>query len=164
MVQALHKAGIRVILDVVYNHTFNIAGSNFERTAPGYFYRQKPDGTYADASACGNETASDRPMMRKYMIESVLHWVNEYHIDGFRFDLMGIHDIKTMNEIRAALTAVDPSIVVYGEGWAAQAPQLPQDSLAMKANTQRCLTLFVVPKILTSRVFSWLYCRAVRRV
>lgn len=137
MVQALHKAGIRVILDVVYNHTFNIAGSNFERTAPGYFYRQKPDGTYADASACGNETASDRPMMRKYMIESVLHWVNEYHIDGFRFDLMGIHDIKTMNEIRAALTAVDLSIVVYGEGWAAQAPQLPQDSLAMKANTHR---------------------------
>ena len=137
MVQAFHKAGIRVILDVVYNHTFNIAGSNFERTAPGYFYRQKPDGTYADASACGNETASDRPMMRKYMIESVLYWVNEYHIDGFRFDLMGIHDIKTMNEIRAALTAVDPSIVVYGEGWAAQAPQLPQDSLAMKANTYR---------------------------
>ena len=137
MVQALHKAGIRVILDVVYNHTFNIDGSNFERTVPGYFYRQKPDGTYADASACGNETASERPMMRKYMIESVLYWVNEYHIDGFRFDLMGIHDIETMNEIRRALTAVDPSIFIYGEGWAAQAPQLPQDSLAMKANTHR---------------------------
>lgn len=137
MVQALHKAGIRVILDVVYNHTFNIEGSNFERTAPGYFYRQRPDGTYADASACGNETASDRPMMRKYIIESVLHWVREYHIDGFRFDLMGIHDIETMNLVRAALTAVDPSIIVYGEGWAAQAPQLPQDSLAMKANTYR---------------------------
>lgn len=137
MVQALHKAGIRVILDVVYNHTFNIEGSNFERTAPGYFYRQRPDGTYADASACGNETASDRPMMRKYIIESVLHWAREYHIDGFRFDLMGIHDIRTMNEVRAALTALDPSIIVYGEGWAAQAPQLPQDSLAMKANTYR---------------------------
>ena len=137
MVQTLHKAGIRVILDVVYNHTFNIEGSNFERTAPGYFYRQKPDGTYADASACGNETASERPMMRKFMIESVLHWVNEYHIDGFRFDLMGIHDIETMNEIRRALTAVDPTIYIYGEGWAAQAPQLPQDSLAMKANTYR---------------------------
>lgn len=137
MVQALHKAGIRVILDVVYNHTFSIDGSNFERTAPGYFYRQRPDGTYADASACGNETASNRPMMRKYIVESVLHWAREYHIDGFRFDLMGIHDIRTMNEVRAALTALDPSIIVYGEGWAAQAPQLPQDSLAMKANTYR---------------------------
>ena len=137
MVQALHKAGIRVILDVVYNHTFNIEGSNFERTAPGYFYRQKSDGTYADASACGNETASERPMMRKFMMESVLYWVSEYHIDGFRFDLMGIHDIETMNEIRHALTAVDPTIYIYGEGWAAQAPQLPQDLLAMKANTYR---------------------------
>ena len=137
MVQALHQAGIRVILDVVYNHTFSIDGSNFERTAPGYFYRQRPDGTYADASACGNETASNRPMMRKYIVESVLHWAREYHIDGFRFDLMGIHDIRTMNEVRAALTAFDPSIIVYGEGWAAQAPQLPQDSLAMKANTYR---------------------------
>ena len=137
MVQALHKAGIRVILDVVYNHTFSIDGSNFERTAPGYFYRQRPDGTYADASACGNETASNRPMMRKYIVESVLHWAREYHIDGFRFDLMGIHDIRTMNEVRAALTTLDPSIIVYGEGWAAQAPQLPQDSLAMKANTYR---------------------------
>ena len=137
MVQALHQAGIRVILDVVYNHTFSIDGSNFERTAPGYFYRQRPDGTYADASACGNETASNRPMMRKYIIESVLHWAREYPIDGFRFDLMGIHDIRTMNEVRAALTALDPSIIVYGEGWAAQAPQLPQDSLAMKANTYR---------------------------
>ena len=137
MVQALHQAGIRVILDVVYNHTFSIDGSNFERTAPGYFYRQRPDGTYADASACVNETASDRPMMRKYIVESVLHWAREYHIDGFRFDLMGIHDIRTMNEVRAALTALDPSIIVYGEGWAAQAPQLPQDSLATKANTYR---------------------------
>lgn len=137
MVQALHKAGIRVVLDVVYNHTFNTADSNFERTVPGYFYRQKPDGTYADASACGNETASNRPMMRKYMIESVLYWMNEYHIDGFRFDLMGIHDIETMNEIRKATAAVDPTVFIYGEGWAAQAPQLPEDSLAMKANVYK---------------------------
>lgn len=137
MVQALHKAGIRVVLDVVYNHTFNTAESNFERTVPGYFYRQMPDGSFADASACGNETASNRPMMRKYMIESVLHWLNEYHLDGFRFDLMGIHDIATMNEIRKAATAVDPSIIIYGEGWAAKAPQMPEDSLAMKANTYR---------------------------
>ena len=93
MVQALHKAGIRVVLDVVYNHTFDIVNSNFEKTVPGYFYRFNPEGKYADASGCGNETASDRAMMRKYMVESVLHWVNEYHIDGFRFDLMGIHDI-----------------------------------------------------------------------
>lgn len=137
MVQALHKAGIRVVLDVVYNHTFNTVESNFERTVPGYFYRQRQDGTLADASACGNETASNRPMMRKYMIESVLHWINEYHIDGFRFDLMGIHDIETMNEIRKAASAVDPTIFIYGEGWAASAPQLPEDSLAMKANTYK---------------------------
>lgn len=137
MVQALHKAGIRVVLDVVYNHTFNTAESNFERTVPGYFYRQMPDGSFADGSACGNETASNRPMMRKYMVESVLHWLNEYHLDGFRFDLMGIHDITTMNEIRKAATSVDPSILIYGEGWAAKAPQMPEDSLAMKANTYR---------------------------
>ncbi|MBE6287797.1 MAG: type I pullulanase [Mediterranea massiliensis] len=135
MVQALHKAGIRVVLDVVYNHTFNIDGSNFERTVPGYFYRQREDGSYADASACGNETASDRAMMRKYMVESVKHWINEYHIDGFRFDLMGIHDIETMNEIRKAANEIDPTIFIYGEGWAAQAPQLPNEELAMKANT-----------------------------
>ena len=137
MVQALHKAGIRVVLDVVYNHTFDIANSNFELTVPGYFYRFNPEGKYADASGCGNETASDRPMMRKYMIESVLHWVNEYHIDGFRFDLMGIHDIETMNQIRAELNKIDPSIFVYGEGWAAGAPQMPQEELAMKANAHK---------------------------
>ena len=137
MVQALHKAGIRVVLDVVYNHTFNTTESNFERTVPGYFYRQMSDGSFADGSACGNETASNRPMMRKYMKESVLYWLNEYHLDGFRFDLMGIHDIATMNEIRTAVTAVDPSIIIYGEGWAAKAPQMPEDSLAMKANIYR---------------------------
>lgn len=134
MVQALHKAGIRVVLDVVYNHTYNIAESNFERTVPGYFYRQLPDGSYANASACGNETASDKAMMRKYMVESVKHWINEYHIDGFRFDLMGIHDIETMNEIRKAVSEIDPTIFIYGEGWAASAPQLPKEKLAMKAN------------------------------
>ena len=137
MIAAFHREGIGVIMDVVYNHTFNTAESNFERTVPGYFYRQAPDGGFADASACGNETASNRPMMRKYMVESVLHWINEYHIDGFRFDLMGIHDIETMNEIRKAATAVDPTIFIYGEGWAASAPQLAQDSLAMKANTYK---------------------------
>ena len=134
MVQALHRAGIRVIMDVVYNHTFNTLESNFERTVPGYFYRQKEDGTLANGSGCGNETASERPMMRKFMIESVLYWIKEYHIDGFRFDLMGVHDIETMNEIRKAVNKVDPTICIYGEGWAAEAPQYPADSLAMKGN------------------------------
>ena len=137
MVMALHRAGIRVVLDVVYNHTFNTQDSNFERTVPGYFYRQNAEGGFADASGCGNETASDRAMMRRYMIESVKYWINEYHLDGFRFDLMGIHDIETMNQIRQAATAIDPTIFIYGEGWAAQAPQLPADSLAMKANVMR---------------------------
>ena len=137
MVQALHRAGIRVIMDVVYNHTFNTLESNFERTVPGYFYRQKEDGTLANGSGCGNETASERPMMRKFMIESVLYWIKEYHIDGFRFDLMGVHDIETMNGIRKAVSKVDSTICIYGEGWAAEAPQYPADSLAMKGNVSQ---------------------------
>ncbi len=137
MVQALHKAGIRVVLDVVYNHTFNTEDSNFERTVPGYFYRQDKDGGFANGSGCGNETASERGMMRKYMIESVKYWAEEYHIDGFRFDLMGIHDIETMNEIRGAVDRIDSTIFIYGEGWAAGAPQLAEEKLAMKANVYR---------------------------
>jgi pullulanase len=134
MVQSLHKAGIRVVMDVVYNHTSGSDKSNFELTAPGYFYRQKKNGKLANGSGCGNETASERGMMRKFMIESVVYWATEYHVDGFRFDLMGIHDIETMNQIRASLDKVDPSIYVYGEGWAAQEPQLPKSKLAMKEN------------------------------
>ena len=137
MVMALHRAGIRVVMDVVYNHTAVTEGSNFERTVPGYFYRHKPDGTFADASGCGNETASERAMMRRYMVESVKYWVEEYHVDGFRFDLMGIHDLETMRAIRKALDEIDPTLYVYGEGWAAGAPQLPADSLAMKNNIDR---------------------------
>ncbi len=135
MVQALHKAGIRVIMDVVYNHTFNTDDSNFERTVPGYFYRHTENGDWANGSGCGNETASNREMMRKYMIESVCYWANEYHIDGFRFDLMGLHDIETMKAIRKALTAIDPTIFIYGEGWAAGTPAYPSEKLAMKLNT-----------------------------
>ena len=137
MVKALHDEGTGVILDVVYNHTFDTQNSNFERTVPGYFYRFKEDGSFANGSGCGNETASEREMMRNYMIESVLYWMNEYHIDGFRFDLMGIHDIETMNQIRAAVDEVNPSVFIYGEGWAAEAPIYPADSLAMKANTAK---------------------------
>ena len=137
MVQALHKAGIRVILDVVYNHTYDIEHSNFQRTYPDYFYRTLPKGLepkYSNGSGCGNETASDQPMMRKFMIESVKYWINEYHIDGFRFDLMGCHDIETMNEIRKAVDAIDPTIFIYGEGWSAGACALPNEQLGMKAN------------------------------
>ena len=134
MVQALHQAGIRVVLDVVYNHTYNAATSAFEKTVPGYFYRIKSDGTFANGSGCGNETASNRPMMRKFMVESVLYWMREYHLDGFRFDLMGIHDIATMNMIRQEAQKLDPQVLIYGEGWAAETPLYAADSLAMKAN------------------------------
>ena len=133
MVQALHKAGIAIILDVVYNHTYDIDHSNFQRTYPDYYYR-KVDGKYSNGSGCGNETASDQPMMRKFMIESVKHWINEYHIDGFRFDLMGCHDIETMNEIRKAVDAIDPTIFIYGEGWSAGQCALPTEQLGVKAN------------------------------
>ena len=135
MVQALHEAGFRVILDVVYNHTTNTANTGFERTMPGYFYRMREDGTFFDGSGCGNETASEQAMFRKYMIESLEWWMKEYHIDGFRFDLMAIHDIDTMNEISERLHAIDPAVVIYGEGWAAQAPAYPAEKIALKANT-----------------------------
>lgn len=132
MVQALHRAGIRVILDVVYNHTFDIDHSNFQLTYPDYYYRVGSDG-----SGCGNETASEKAMMRRFMIESVKYWINEYHIDGFRFDLMGVHDIQTMNEIRRAVDAIDPTIIIYGEGWSAGQCALPTDRLGVKANISR---------------------------
>lgn len=137
MVQALHKAGIRVIFDAVYNHTFDIEGSNFQRTYPDYYYRKTADGRYSDGSGCGNETASERPLMREFMIESVKYWINEFHIDGFRFDLMGVHDIETMNQIRAAVDTIDPTIYIYGEGWSAGSCAYPQEKLAMKASTYK---------------------------
>lgn len=132
MIQALHAAGIRVVMDVVYNHTFSVEGCALGRVVPQYFYRMNEDGTYANGSGCGNETASDKEMMRKFMVESVCYWAREYHIDGFRFDLMGIHDQETMRQIRAALDEIDPSILTYGEGWAASSPAYPYEQLAMK--------------------------------
>ena len=137
MIQALHKAGIRVIMDVVYNHTYDVMGCSLGRVVPKYFYRLNEDGTYANGSGCGNETASDHEMYRRFMVESVCYWAREYHIDGFRFDLMGIHDQETMRQIRAALDEIDPTILTYGEGWAAMSPAYPYDSLAMKQWTYK---------------------------
>ena len=134
MVKTLHDAGISVILDVVYNHTYDIEHSNFQRTYPDYFYRKTADGQYSNGSGCNNETASDKPMMRQFMLESVKYWINEYHLDGFRFDLMGIHDIETMNQIRAMVDQIDPTIYIYGEGWSAGTCAYPEDQLAMKAH------------------------------
>lgn len=137
MIQALHKAGIRVVMDVVYNHTYDVMGCALGRVVPKYFYRLNEDGTYANGSGCGNETASDHEMYRRFMVESVCYWAREYHIDGFRFDLMGIHDQETMRQIRAALDEIDPTILTYGEGWAAMAPAYPYEELAMKQWTYK---------------------------
>lgn len=132
MVQAMHKSGLRVVMDVVYNHTFNGENSPFHQIAPYYYHRFRADGTWSDASACGNETASEKPMMRKYLIESLKYWVTEYHIDGFRFDLMAIHDTETMNLISAELHKIKSDIVLYGEGWTAGDSPLPVEKRALK--------------------------------
>ena len=137
MVKALHDAGIGVIMDVVYNHTAENDGSNFELTAPGYYHRHWDDGRYSDASGCGNETASDLRQMRDYIINSTKYWADEYHIDGFRFDLMAIHDTETMNQVAAELKKIDPSIFVYGEGWTAGDSPLQPERRALKENVSK---------------------------
>ncbi len=135
MVKAFHDKGIGVVLDVVYNHTGGaFENSNFNLEAPGYYYRHWEDGRPSDASACGNETASDKEMMRKFILESVSYWAKEYHLDGFRFDLMGIHDITTMNEVAKTLKKVNPNIFVYGEGWTAGDSPLLASQQALKKN------------------------------
>jgi pullulanase len=137
MVQTLHSNGIRVIMDVVYNHTFVGETSHLNLLVPKYFYRFNEDGTWSNASGCGNETASERAMVRRFIVESVKYWVNEYHIDGFRFDLMGIHDIETMQAVRAALDDIDTSISIHGEGWTAAGSPLAEDLRAVKQNAQK---------------------------
>lgn len=134
MIQAFHAAGLRVVMDVVYNHTALTEKSNFNQIVPGYYYRQNPDGKFSNATACGNETASERPMVRKFILESMKYWVQEYHVDGFRVDLMGVHDIATMNEISKELHKIKPGILLYGEGWTAGASPLPDSLRALKAN------------------------------
>jgi pullulanase len=136
MVQTLHANGLRVILDVVYNHTCDTS-ANFNQFVPGYFYRHNANGTYSNATGCGNETASEKAMMRNYMIQSVVYWAKEYHLDGFRFDLMGVHDIETMNDISAALHKIDPTIFIYGEGWTAGNSPLAEDLRAVKKNAYK---------------------------
>ncbi len=132
IIHAFHRNGLGVVMDVVYNHTMLTEDSYFNQLVPGYYYRQTAEGKFSDATACGNETASERPMMRKFMIESLKYWVKEYHIDGFRFDLMGVHDIETMNIIAAELRKIRPGILLYGEGWTAKESPLPEEKRALK--------------------------------
>jgi pullulanase len=127
MVQALHDAGIRVVMDVVYNHTFKTGGGPFDYLAPGYYYRTTDTGAYADGSGCGNEVASERPMVRKFIIDSCLYWAGEYNVDGFRFDLMGLIDTPTMEKLTRDLRArAGPDILIYGEPWTAGGSALPE--------------------------------------
>jgi len=121
----------------VYNHTALTETSNFNQLVPGYYYRQTKDGKFSNATACGNETASERPMFRKFMLESMKYWVQEYHIDGFRVDLMGVHDIETMNLISKELYKIKPDILIYGEGWTAGSSPLPDSLRAIKANAAK---------------------------
>ncbi len=136
MVQALHKAGLGVVMDVVYNHTYD-ANSNLNKVVPYYYYRYTPSGENGGGSGCGNETASERAMYRKYMVDSVVYWATEYHIDGFRFDLMALHDIETMQAIEKALHAVNPKCLIYGEGWTGGTSELREADRASQANIRK---------------------------
>lgn len=143
MIKALHDAGIGVIMDVVYNHTATNDDSNFELTAPGYYHRHWDDGRYSDASGCGNETASDRQQMRDYIINSIKYWTDEYHIDGFRFDLMAIHDTETMTEAAKAIKEINPDAFIYGEGWTAGDSPLAPERRALKENVAKMTDIAV---------------------
>ena len=137
LVQTMHKSGLRVVMDVVYNHTMFGEESYFHQLVPNYYHRFTPEGKFSNASGCGNETATDKPMMRKFMLESMKYWVEEYHIDGFRIDLMGIHDIETMNIISKELHTIRPDILLYGEGWTAGDSPLPEDKRSIKKYTYK---------------------------
>ena len=133
MVKAVHEAGLGVVMDVVYNHTYD-AASNFSAIVPYYYYRYNGSGQLSNGSGCGNETASERVMFRKFMVDSVTYWAKEYHIDGFRFDLMALHDTETMQEIEKAVHAVNPYAVIYGEGWTGGTTTLDSRLQASQAN------------------------------
>ncbi|MCE4563853.1 type I pullulanase [Maribellus sp. CM-23] len=137
LIKTLHDKGIGVILDVVFNHTFYAKESVFNQMVPGYFYRQKPDGTFANATGCGNEIASERFMARKYIVDALKFWAEEYHIDGFRFDLMGVLDLETMKTIREEMSKLDRGLLLYGEGWTADQSPMPEEQRAVKQNTHK---------------------------
>ena len=134
LIMSLHQAGIGVILDVVYNHTGHTSRSWFNQTIPGFYYRSNTDGSFSNASGCGNEIATEKPMVRKYIVESILYWAKYFHVDGFRFDLMGVFDIETIYAIRHALDTLRPGIILYGEGWAAGESPLNEKFRAVKSN------------------------------
>ena len=136
MVQALHEQGLGVVMDVVYNHTYD-ANANLNCIVPYYYYRYKPDGTNSNGSGCGNETASERAMFRKFMVDSVTYWAKEYHIDGFRFDLMGLHDIETMQQIEKAVHKINPKAILYGEGWTGGTTPMNPNLQATQANIKK---------------------------
>lgn len=136
MVLALHSRGIGVIMDVVFNHTYRRDDSNLQKIVPGYYYRSDETG-YTDGSGCGNEVASDRPMVQKLVVDSLIYWAKEYHIDGFRFDLMGVLDIDTMNVIAERLKEIRPDIYLYGEGWNGGPSSLAEEKRAFKASAKK---------------------------
>ncbi|HHT05309.1 MAG TPA: type I pullulanase [Hydrogenispora sp.] len=133
-IQSLHQRKIGVIMDVVYNHTYKAWDSNLNRLVPGYYYRMNPDRSFANGSGCGNELATERPMVRKLILDSVVYWAREYRLDGFRFDLMGLFDLETMRQIRQALDRVAPGLIIYGEGWTGGPSPLPGEQAALKGN------------------------------
>lgn len=135
MIAAYHRAGIGVVMDVVYNHTFDVKNSCLQKTAPDYFYRKK-NTVYTNGSGCGNELATERPMVRKYILDSLKYWVTEYHVDGFRFDLMGVFDLETLQQIQQELREIHPEILLYGEGWTGGESLLPEEQRAVKGNAQ----------------------------
>lgn len=137
LIKSLKDAGIGVVMDVVYNHTYKTAESDFNKIMPGYYYRTDLNNRFSNGSGCGNETASERSMVRKFIIDSLKYWARDYKIDGFRFDLMGLHDIDTMNLIRKELDAISPSILIYGEGWTGGPSLLDSSLAATKTNAPK---------------------------
>ena len=141
MVQNYHDQNVRIVLDVVYNHTATSGDSNFEKILPGYYYRFTEDGQFSNGSGTGNETASENAMMRKFIVDSVVFYATEYNISGFRFDLMKLHDVETMRAVRDALHEIDPTIIIYGEPWDAGGSQLPGEIAAYNANADEMLDI-----------------------